>query len=429
MADRVVDDFRSAYEPRGEPLDEPTLHRDAWRWVQARYRLTAWWVRVLVIFAASRVITTVIMLVYANNQAANPWTGAKPDYFSFAAMWDSYWYYIVAVSGYPAVLPHGADGHVSENAWAFLPGFPAILRIFLAVGVPYQLAGVIIAVAFSAGAALLLYRLLARVLPSGTALFAIVLFCTGATSPILQVGYAESMQLFFLFLALLLLQDRRYYLMIPVIAVAALTRPTGLAFALLLLFHALHRFVTRDRDAFPPRQRVAVVVAGLSSAILGAAWTVVAWIGTGSSSAYTDTELAWRTGWIGYQELVPFQPWFQGAEWWLNWVRVPNPWLWGIVGMVLLIAVFAAFLFTPAVRRIGVDLRLWLAGYAIYLLAVFFPQTSTFRLLMPLAPALGAVAIPRSRVYRISLVVLGIVGQVVWMYFCWWVDGYDWSPP
>jgi hypothetical protein len=97
--------------------------------------------------------------------------------------------------------------------------------------------------------------------------------------------------------------------------------------------------------------------------------------------------------------------------------------------MVLLIAVFAAFLFTPAVRRIGVDLRLWLAGYAIYLLAVFFPQTSTFRLLMPLAPALGAVAIPRSRGYRISLIVLGIVGQVVWMYFCWWVDGYDWSPP
>jgi len=389
-----------------------------------------WWAKVLVIFAASRIVTTAIMLAYANIQAANPWTGSKPEYFSFAAMWDSYWYYIVAVSGYPAVLPHGSDGHVSENAWAFLPGFPAVLRVFVTAGVPYQVAGVVIAVLFSAASALLFYRLLARVLPTETAMFAVVLFCTGATSPILQVGYAESMQLFFLFLGLLLLQDRRYYVMIPVIAIAALTRPSGLAFAALLLFHAIHRFVTRDRDPFPLRQRIAVVVVvGLSSAFFGIVWTLIAWIGTGSPSAYTDTELAWRTGWIGYQELVPFQPWFQGAEWWLSWLRVPNPWLWGIIGMILLIAAFAAFLFTPAARRLGVDLRLWLAGYAVYLLAVFFPQTSTFRLLMPLAPALGAVAIPRSMVYRVGLVLLGIVGQVVWMYFCWWVNGYDWSPP
>jgi Gpi18-like mannosyltransferase len=432
MADRVVGDFRSSFdarEPPQEPPHEPTLLEDARHWLAFRLRRTSWWVKVLVIFAASRAVTTVIMLAYANIQAANPWTGAKPDYFSFAAMWDSYWYYIVAVSGYPSTLPLGSDGHVAENAWAFLPGFPAVLRIFLTVGIPYQVAGVIIAVAFSAGSALLLYRLLARVLPAGTALFAVVLFCTGATSPILQVGYAESMQLFFLFLALLLLQDRRYYLMIPVIAAAALTRPTGLAFAVLLLFHAIHRFVTRHRDAFPTRQRVAVVVVGLSSAFLGAAWPLVAWIGTGSSSAYTDTELAWRTGWIGYQELVPFQPWFQGAQWWLNWLRIPNPWPWAVIGMILLIAAFTVALFTPAARRLGVDLRFWIAGYAVYLLAVFFPQTSTFRLLMPLAPALGAVAIPRSIVYRMSLVVFGIVGQVVWMYFCWWVNGSDWSPP
>ncbi len=388
-----------------------------------------WWAKVLIVFAASRVVTTIIMLVYANIQAANPWTGPKPNYFAFAAMWDSYWYYIVAVSGYPAVLPHGTDGHVSENAWAFLPGYPALLRVFLLVGIPYEVAGVIIAVAFSAGATLLFYRLMAGVLPSGTALFAVVLFCTGATSPILQVEYAESMQLFFLFLALLLLRGRRYYLMIPVIGIAALTRPSGLAFAALLLFHAIYRFVTRRLDDFPLRQRIAVVVAGLSSAFFGLVWTLVAWIGTGSPSAYTDTELAWRTGWIGYQQLVPFQPWFQGAEWWLSWLGVPNPWLWGILGMVVLIVAFAGFLLVPPARRLGVDLRLWLAGYAVYLLAVFFPQTSVFRLMMPLAPALGVVAIPRSVIYRVILVALGIVGQVVWVYYCWWVNGYDWSPP
>ena len=429
MADRVVDDFRSSFDPDERLGDETTLHDDVRSWLRTRFRATPWWAKVLLVFAASRVVTTVIMLAYASVQAANPWTGARPGYSSFAAMWDSYWYYIVAASGYPAVLPHAADGQVSENAWAFLPGFPAVLRLFLLVGVPYDVAGVIIAVAFSAGAALLFFRLMARILPSGSALFAVVLFCTGATSPILQVGYAESMFLFFLFLGLLLLQDRRYYLLIPVIGIASLTRPSGLAFAAALLFHLIHRFLTRDRDHFPARERIAVIVTGLVSAGFGVAWNVVAWIGTGSPSAYTDTELAWRSGWIGVQPLVPFLSWFQGGEWWMAWYSVPDPWLWGILLVVVLIVAAGAFLLSPVSRRLGVDLRFWLAGYAIYLVAVLFPQTSTFRLLMPFAPAHGVLAIPRSAVYRCILVALGIAGQVVWMYYCWWVNGYDWSPP
>ncbi|HEX4401255.1 MAG TPA: hypothetical protein VHZ98_08015, partial [Galbitalea sp.] len=45
-----------------------------------RYRQTPWWVKILVIFVASRVVTTVILLVFAWLQQANPWTGAHPDY-------------------------------------------------------------------------------------------------------------------------------------------------------------------------------------------------------------------------------------------------------------------------------------------------------------------------------------------------------------
>jgi len=91
--------------------------------------------------------------------------------------------------------------------------------------------------------------------------------------------------------------------------------------------------------------------------------------------------------------------------------------------------VVAAVLFTPAVRRLGPDLRFWSASYAVYLLAVFFPQSSTFRLLVPLFPLLGAVAAPRSRVYRIGIVVACIVGQLLWLFACWWFNGYDWTPP
>ena len=100
----------------------------------------------------------------------------------------------------------------------------------------------------------------------------------------------------------------------------------------------------------------------------------------------------------------PFTPWFQGAEWWLARAGLPEgvAWWLGAALVVLLVAGFAVFLFTPWVRRLGVDLRFWMLSYALYLLAVFFPQSSTFRLLVPLAPALGALAIPRSPVYRVA---------------------------
>ena len=388
-----------------------------------------WWAKVIVIFAASRIVTTVIMLGFANIQDRTYWTGPKPDYFAFAAIWDSDWYRIVSIAGYPAQLPIGSDGHVGQNAWAFLPGYPAVVRGFLLIGIPFEYASVVVSVGFALGAALLFYRLMARVLPAGTALFAVVLFCTAPLSPILQVGYAESMQLFFLFLALLLLQDRRYYLMIPVIGIAALTRPSGLAFAVMLLLHLIHRFVTRARDPFPWRERIAVIVTGLASAFLGVLWPLVAWIGTGVPAAYTDTELAWRVGYIGYQDLLPFAPWVQGSQWWLRWIGFPGADIVGPIVLVIVVALFGLLLFTAPVRRLGVELRLWLAGYAVYLLAVFFPQSSTFRLLMPFAPALGAIAIPRSPSYRVALVLLGIAGQVGWMAICWWVNGLDWSPP
>ncbi len=397
--------------------------------VVVRYRLTAWCAKVIVIFALSRIVSTVIMLAFANIQGPTYWAGAKPDYFTFASIWDSDWYRIVTIAGYPAQLPIGSDGHVAQNAWAFLPGYPAVVRGFLLVGIPFDYASVIVSVGFALGAALLFYKLMTRVLPSGTAMFAVVLFCTAPLSPILQVGYAESMQLFFLFMALLLFQDRRYYLMIPVIGIAALTRPSGLAFAVMLLLHLVYRFVTRARDPFPWRERIAVIVVGLSSAFFGVVWSLVAWIATGVPSAYTDTELAWRVGYIGYQDLLPFAPWVQGAQWWFRWIQFPAADVTGPIVLVIVVALFTVLLFSPPVRRLGADLRLWLAGYAVYLLAVFFPQSSTFRLFMPFAPALGAIAIPKALWYRIGLVVLGIAGQVGWMAICWWVDGSDWSPP
>ena len=397
-----------------------------------RWGALPWYGKVATIFVASRIVTAVIFAIFALAQPLSYRTEASPDYFTFATLWDGQWYWLISQSGYPASLPLTDTGQVAENAWAFLPGYPAVMWVLtLGNHLPFPVIAPLVSTVFAFGAALLFYRLMVRVLPASTALFSVVLLCTAPLSPILQVSYAESMHLFLLFAALLLLVTRRYLLLIPVAAAMALTRPSGLAFALLLLLHLIHRIATRSRDPLDARTFAAIVAAGITTALAGVAWPLVAWAVTGSATAYTDTELVWRRAYIGDQELFPFTPWFQGAEWWLARAGVAEGVAWWVGGalVVVLVAGFAAFLFTPAVRRLGVDLRLWMLSYALYLLAVFFPQSSTFRLLVPLAPALGALAIPRSPVYRVSLVVLGIAGQIGWLYIAWWVDGLDWTPP
>ena len=394
-----------------------------------RYRLTPWWAKVLVVFAASRIVTTSLLLAFAARQGPNPWTGAQPSYFDFARIWDGNWYNIIAVVGYPSELPITDDGHVGENAWAFMPGYPALVRLLLVLGFDFGVAAVLVSTAFALGAALVFYRLMARFVPGEAALFSVVLFCFAPLSPILQVAYGESMFLFLLVVALYLLVQRRYWVLIPVVAAMGVTRPGALAFALVLLLHVIHRWWLdrTGREAFPTRERVAAIVAGLSAAALGLAWVLVAGLVTGRISAYIDTELAWRSVYVGHDELLPFTPWFRAAEWWANWWGLPPALL--IIALILIIALWVLLLFSPPARRLGVDIRFWLASYSLYLLAVFFPQSSTFRLLMPLFPALGAIAQPRSPVYRVVLVIVCILGQWAWIDIAWWVNGRDWTPP
>jgi hypothetical protein len=391
-----------------------------------------WVTRVLAIFVASRVVTTTIFLVVASLQQVSDRTGAHPGFVEFANIWDGQWYWFINVAGYPGEIPRSDDGHAQENAWAFMPAYPLLLRLFTVVGIPFPVIAPIVSMVFAGAAALVFFRLMARLLPPGSALFATALFCFAPLSTILQVSYAESMHLFLLFLALLLLVDRRYGLLVPVVIVMSLTRPSGLAFALALLLHLIHRFVTRARDPFPWRERIEVVVVGLVSAFAGFAWLLIAWAVTGESTAYTDTEFAWRRGFGIDGDLIPFTPWVQGAEFWFaTWFGLPDPWSLGlgVVALIALVGGFAGFLLSPWARRLGPDIRFWLVAYALYLLAVFFPQSSTFRLLVPLAPALAALAVPRSPVWRGALLLAGVVGQVLWTYGLWRADIYDWTPP
>ena len=399
-----------------------------------RWRVLPWWARVLLVFGASRIVTTIVLLCFAVVQARAT-GGPVPELFTLAANWDGQWYWTIAANGYPSQLPVNDAGHVTENAWAFLPVYPLILGAFIRVGFPFPVIAVLLTLAAGAGAALLFERLLRGAgMDAASALFGVVLLCTAPLSPMFQVAYAEALGLALLFLALLLVQGRRFLVLLPVLVVMSLTRPTGLAFALFLLLYLVLRIVRwrRTPDAHPLSWGEAggIVAAGLTSFAAGLAWPAIAWAVTGSMTAYVDTELAWRSGYVGVGELVPFEGWFAGIEFWLRFAGVPGADMpLAVVTVVVLTALFAVFLVTPWARRLGVEVRLWLVSYLVYLMAVFFPQSSTWRLLLPLSPALGAFAVPRSRVLRVGLVGLGIAGQLVWVYFCWIRVPGDWSPP
>ncbi|UOE45621.1 hypothetical protein [Agromyces larvae] len=393
------------------------------RWSpRVRWRLLPWWARVILVFVAARAVTTVFLLVLASGQGPNAWTGAHPGLFEYSNLWDSRWYELIAGWGYPSELPRTDTGQVAENAWAFMPVYPLIVRVFASIGLGWDAAAVLVALAAGLGAALVFHRLMIRFLEPDRAMFAVVIFCVAPVAPIMQLGYAESLGFLLLATALLLLVKRQYAWLFPIVLVWSFTRPGALAFALTLGLHWIVRWLRRADDPFPVGERWLAAAAAVFTAAAGVGWLVAAWVVTGDLHAYTDTELAWRSAYLGPVDLVPFTAWFASGDWWLG-----QPW--GTIVVVGLIVAFAMVMLLPAVRRLGIDLRLWLVSYALYLLAVFFPQSSTFRILAPMFPLAGALAVPRARWYRWSLVVVLLALQYGWLFIAWSIQGRDWTPP
>lgn len=393
----------------------------------ARSRLP-WWLQVTALFLIGRAITTVMLFVILAQQGAGNLAEMFAGLWDFSSNWDGRWYGVIASSGYPTVLPLGINGHVGENAWAFLPAYPAVVKlVILLTGLSWNVAAELISLVFALGASLLLYRMLVRAVPAQQALFAVLLFSVSMVSPLFQFAYAESMQFFLIALAIVLMQRRSYGWVIPVVLVLSFTRPGALAIALTLGLLWLYRYVNRSRSRFPTKERWSLAISSGVAALSGVAWMLIAGAVTGVPSAYLDTELAWRAAYIGFKELLPFTPWVQGAQWWMHAYGYPEWWAYLVLG--LLVLGFVVLLFVKPMKKLGVIIRFYLASYALYVLAVFFPQSSTFRILAPLFPALGVVAAPKSRVYRVIVVVLSVALQWWWLNVCWKVDGYDWTPP
>ncbi len=385
-------------------------------------RSAPWWVKVSLIYIAARIVSYAILVGAAWHAEQSPWGGRQPDYLTFINRWDAGWYERIFNGGYPTSIPRSADGTASPNQWAFYPLFPLLARGLNAVsGLSWPLAGATVATVAGLGAALMIYKLFRNFAAPGTALWGVAFVASFPVSPILQVPYAESLGLFFLALALHLLIKNNYWAAAPTVLLLCLSRPAGAPFAAVVLFHLLWRWWHRKREPFPAREMAAGAVLLVISLVSAFAWMLIAWWVTGERSAYTDTETAWRG-----TKLVLFKPWFNTG------VELVGG-FWGPILPILFVALAALYLNSKAVRRIGFELRTWSVMYLLYLLAVLHPQSSTFRLLLPLFPlALAAGFISTSRAYRWSVLVMFTVLQIVWVIWLWQFSaistGVGWPP-
>lgn len=373
--------------------------------------------RIALVYLAARLVTTLFLFIAAELSTPASRFGADATVGSFVLGWDAQWYQFIAEDGYPSTLPRDDAGVVSTNQWAFMPLFPAIARI---VGIPlgsYGAGALVVALAAGYGACLALYHLLRERTGDGAAMWSVVFFASMPIAALFQVGYAEGLFLLLLFVALRCVQRRRFAWLYALVPLMGFTRPGVLAFALMLALYGIVRWVRRREDPLPSREIVHIVALGLSAAAIGLSWQYIAGWATGEPSAYLDTELAWRRSWTGEGEtgFIPLHGFLQATAVWFR--------LWGLpeaLGYIVLGAVVAGMaallLWEPHVRRLGVEIRLWSASYVVYLLLVFFPQSSIFRLLVPLAPLAGALALPRALGWRLGVLGACLLGQWWWIY-------------
>lgn len=398
-----------------------------------RVRAWPWWVHVLLVYAAARALAAAAFVWTAQVQEANLWTGARPDYPSFVAlMYDGSWYRQVAEQGYPAELPRGADGLVQQNAWAFFPLFPMLVRGLMTVtGGTWVVLAPALALLLGAAAVLVVHEAVRHGAPRAVAarpglpLATVALVCAFPTAAVLQVAYTESLALLLVASALLLLVRRRYGWTAVVVLALGFTRAVALPMAAVVVVHLAVRWWRTRRGEDDLRAGGLAGLVGLAAfaGVSGFAWPAICGWATGVPDGYLQTQEAWR----GVREVVPFSGWTYVPQFWFG--------AWGTWITVAGFLLVAAVLLVPAAWRLGPELHAWGAAYVVYILAVIEPGSSLARFLLlafPLgAVTAGVVTRPTGarRAWFAAVLVLMLGLQVLWVRQMWEFNpGGDWPP-
>lgn len=395
---------------------------------------TGWWrtltVRVVLLYAFARLVSAVFLAVTAPDQLPAGMTGgARVGYFDFTKIWDGEWYERIALQGYPPRLPTNAAGRVTQNQWAFYPLFPMLARALMwLTGLPFAVVASTTALLLGFAAAVVMAKLLAERIGEPAALAVVGLYAVFPAAPALQVAYTESLAMLLLCGYLWALARERWLVATGLALLIGLTRPIALPLGVVTLVAVVLRWRRRGADPLGRRETLSALAALTGCGVAGLLWPMLAWLGTGRFTAYTDTMGAWSPG----GQVRWFTPWITTTGWYL-----------GTLGFVLLAGIVVAM---PAMsagpwsRALGPELRIWPLAYAGYVMAAQGPGTSTPRYLLMMFPYLavmiGAGWVRRPRPPLVPMWLRVAVLAAAFLYLQWkWVTVLwlftpptDWAP-
>jgi hypothetical protein len=389
----------------------------------SRIRYPVWFP--LTVYLTTRLIDLVFIVVAARHQIALPkgatglsgyyiWnpSPASPGYGAVAANWDGQWYLSIATHGYPASIPRDPAGRAVQNQWGFYPVYPLLVGVIMRIsGLGFTVVAPILSGVLGAAAVTVMFRLINQCSGRFAASATVVLVCTYMAAPAMQIAYTESLALLLVCTALLLLRNRRYGWLIPVLVTLALTRAVALAFVPVLVVHAISRYRRRCVEPFPMLDRWRVAgLTGLAIAVTGL-WPAICAVTAGDPTAYTQTMSSWgSTGKLRVMTAFPAFAWAEAGPV-------------GLAVLIFIISLTAFLVLRRGAAAWGPEVRAWAGFYPLYLLLATAPGTSNVRhlllafpLIWPFPDAASSASDRRRRAAMVALMAIcGLIMQWVWI--------------
>src|SRR5665647_3258929 len=374
----------------------------------------------LAIFAVARLYGFVVISLAARGQVALPSPEhpgiyqftAHPDspgYLGLITNWDGQWYERIATLGYH--LPGSGTSGAKDALWtyAFLPVFPTVVGAMMAVtGLSFAVCVTVVNLVAGGAAMVVMFALVERTAGRFAAGTAVLFTCCFVAAPLFQAAYSESISLLLVCTVLLLVARRHYAWAVVAVVLLSLTRLVTPPLAIVVIVHAGLRFRNRAQD--PIRRGEVLWMTVLAFVASVSFWsTITSAITNGIKASGADR------GNVSNAVVVGRFGWFTNAYEHIGWI--------GVVGLAVLVVLFAALAISPLTRTWGVEVRAWFAIYPIFLLFVAGVHAGMLRYLLlafPLALLMigspQPLAIPRKRAALVVIMsVISLALQVPWV--------------
>ena len=335
---------------------------------------------------------------------------ASPGLGPVLGNWDGQWYMRIATIGYP----RADQVHSATDAWAsaFPPGFPVLARATMSVtGLPFVWAALLINTLLALGAAVLLYELIRSTgSTSRVAVAAGIGVALLPPSPVLVVAYSEALALLLVIVALRLLLAHRYLWMNVAVLGLAVTRPVALAFAPVVLIHAVLRW-RAEGHSVARRQWGGMAAAATVAAVSPWVWP---WVAARVYGVPDDTQ------YVGSERTEQIVAGLGSGY-------LPNALAGsGLSGLLFVLAISLLVVGVPVLLAVRLqwasELIAWGAAYSAMLILVTPPSPSILRYLVLAAPlfvvvfaALVARPLPGKTIILTLLVAACLCSQIAWI--------------